>query len=59
MVTAGSFYGTGNNQEQNAVGLAYSHAYSVQEAITLSNGVRLLALRNPWGRETFNGTYSD
>ena len=59
MVTTGSFFGSGNNQEQNEVGLAYSHAYSVMDAIQLSNGERLLVLRNPWGKETFNGTYSD
>ena len=59
MVTAGSYVGTGNNQDQNKVGLAFAHAYSVLETVSLSNGDRLLALRNPWGKETFNGTYSD
>ena len=59
MVTVGSFIGTGNDQDLNAVGLANAHAYSVLEAMTLSTGDRVLALRNPWGKETFNSTWSD
>ena len=59
MVTAGSFIGTGNDRDLNAVGLANAHAYSVLEAMTLSTGDRVLALRNPWGKETFNSTWSD
>ena len=59
MVTAGAYFGTGSDQDQNEVGLAYSHAFSILETVTLSTGDRLLGLRNPWGQETFNGTWSD
>ena len=59
MITAGSYIGTGSDKDTNEVGLAYSHAYSILETIELSTGDRLLALRNPWAREAFNGTWSD
>lgn len=39
--------------------MAYSHAYSVLGVKTLSDGQRLVKLRNPWGKETYHGTWSD
>ena len=35
------------------------HAYSVLGTKGLSNGVRLVKIRNPWGNETFTGAWSD
>ena len=48
-----------NDQQQNAVGLAMGHAYTVLEAKQLTNGTKLIKVRNPWGRETYNGPWSD
>ena len=59
MVTAGTYFGSGNDFETNEVGIAYAHAFSILDTVTLSTGDRLLALRNPWGLEKFNGTWSD
>ena len=59
MITAGSFIGSGNDQETNAQGVPYAHAFSILRTLTLSNGVDLVVLRNPWGIEKFNGTWSD
>jgi hypothetical protein len=41
------------------VGLSTHHAYTVLGAVTLSNGQKLLKMRNPWGREGYTGPYSD
>ena len=35
------------------------HAYSVRAVKTLSNGVRLVEVRNPWGSEKYKGPWSD
>ena len=63
MVTCGSHTGTGNDQDTNAFGLPYNHAFSVLTAIkvTKANGseVRLVMIRNPWGSESFSGRWSD
>lgn len=39
--------------------LVTGHAYTLIGAIQLSNGANLVKLRNPWGREQYNGEYSD
>ena len=57
MITAGS-YGD-NDKDTNADGLVQGHAYSVISTHKLSNGVRLLKLRNPWGSDSFKGRWSD
>ena len=57
MITAGS-YGS-SDKDTNEVGLVSGHAYSVFSTHTLSNGVRLLKLRNPWGVDSFKGRWSD
>ena len=60
MITVGSFTLSGlSDQDRNEVGIPYSHAYSVLEAIELSTGDKIVAIRNPWGSETFNGTWGD
>ena len=40
-------------------GLVSGHAYSLLAAKELSNGVRLVKLRNPWGRFEWKGAWSD
>ena len=44
---------------KNAEGLTMGHAFTVLGTHTLSNGVRLVKMRNPWGTETFKGAWSD
>lgn len=43
----------------NACGLATGHTYVVLSAVQLSNGARLVKLRNPWGKELYSCAYSD
>ena len=45
--------------KRNACGLQNGHAYVVLKAIELSNGERLIKMRNPWGSETYKCDYSD
>lgn len=40
-------------------GLQAGHAYSILGAYKLSNGVKLLKMRNPWGEENYNGPWRD
>ena len=35
------------------------HAFTVLKAQELSNGVKLIKVRNPWGREKYHGPWSD
>jgi len=44
---------------EETVGLVDGHAYSLITVVGLSNGVRLLGLRNPWGAVEWNGAWSD
>lgn len=39
--------------------LVTGHAYAMLGTVRLSNGVQLVQLRNPWGREQYSGPYSD
>jgi len=39
--------------------LVTGHAYAMLGTVKLSNGVQLVQLRNPWGREQYAGPYSD
>lgn len=59
MVTAGTPLGTGTDKDQNELGVAYMHAYTMLDTLTLSNGQRLIKMRNPWGSETYNGPWGD
>ncbi|ESL09420.1 calpain-like cysteine peptidase [Trypanosoma rangeli SC58] len=43
--------------EERSLKLASSHAYAVLKLREV-NGERLLQLKNPWGRESWSGTYS-
>ena len=40
-------------------GLPGNHAYSLMNTATLSDGTKLVKLRNPWGTEKYTGPYSD
>lgn len=59
MVTAGSPYGDGSDKLTNDIGVAYMHAYTMLGTETLSNGQRLVRMRNPWGVEKFKGPFHD
>ena len=48
----------GNDQEQNAVGLAFGHMYTVFSAHEVG-GEKLIRVRNPWGAEKYSGPWSD
>lgn len=50
--------GGGNHDVKTAVGLSESHAYSLLGVKQLSNGARLVKIRNPWGSEGFKGDWS-
>ena len=51
--------GGGNHDITWENGLAHSHAYTVVGVKTLSNGVQLVKMRNPWGSEGYSGPWSD
>ena len=57
MVTAGSR--GKSDTSTNEHGLVENHAYTVLRTVKLSTGDRLVQLRNPWGRDSFNGDWSD
>jgi|LakMenEpi03Oct11_1017367.scaffolds.fasta_scaffold04022_2 hypothetical protein len=40
-------------------GLVNNHAYAVVGAFTLSNGVRIVKMSNPWGVDVYTGAWSD
>ena len=40
-------------------GLVHEHAYTLLGVVELSNGVRLVKLRNPWGNELYTGPWFD
>ena len=40
-------------------GLVNGHAYAILGAYTLSNGVRLVKMSNPWGNDAYKGDWSD
>ena len=43
----------------NGCGLLTGHAYVVLSAVELSNGAKLVKLRNPWGSERYKCDYND
>ena len=49
---------TASNHVRNH-GLPSGHAYTLLGAVKLSNGTKLLKIRNPWGSEVYNGPWSD
>lgn len=54
MITPGS-----SDSVTNECGLTMNHAYVVLSAVELSNGARLVKMRNPWGSERYSCDYSD
>ena len=49
-----------SNSGRTAENLAQNHVYTVLDSfVAESNGVRLLRIRNPWGREYYDGPYAD
>jgi len=44
---------------KEAHGLTSGHAYSLLGAYKLSNGVKLIKMRNPWSEESYNGDWRD
>lgn len=57
ILTAGT-HGT-SDKEKNPSGLVDGHSYTVIKTVKLSNGVRLVQCRNPWGNDSFKGDWSD
>lgn len=54
--------GDGNDQDQDALGIAKSHAYACLGGVTVNNGsdVNLVKIRNPWGQgENYKGPWCD
>ena len=53
----------GNDQDENSVGIAYGHAYSILRVLTVTDAsgteIRLVEARNPWGEEEYKGDWSD
>lgn len=39
--------------------MAKGHAYTILGTVKLSNGKRLVKIRNPWGYDGYKGSYSD
>lgn len=52
MITIGCFGGGRNN-------LVGGHAYSFIKTVKLSNGTRLVQVRNPWSVERYTGPWND
>ena len=52
-----------NHSNKNAVGLSLGHAYTVLGVKKIKDDsgkdVKLVKIRNPWGREGYKGDYSD
>ena len=40
-------------------GIAYDHAYTLLGTLEISDGTRLVHMRNPWGHELWKGDWSD
>ena len=60
MITVQSKGGEGlNHDSKDDLGIAYAHAYSVLGTEQLSNGQKLIMVRNPWGKEDYIGDWSD
>ena len=49
----------GGVDDENDIDLVNNHAYSFIRTFELSNGERLVQVRNPWGTEKYSGPWSD
>ncbi|KAK2952905.1 putative Calpain-type cysteine protease DEK1 [Blattamonas nauphoetae] len=48
----------GKSQKTGPNGLAYNHAYAIVDVLVLSNGKKLLKIKNPWAHDRWNGAFS-
>jgi hypothetical protein len=50
-----------SNSEESKVddGIVSGHAYTLISAHKVSNGAKVLKLRNPWGNKEWTGAWSD
>jgi len=51
--------GGGGDDHTSARGIVHGHAYAVLQVVQTSDGLRLLQLRNPWGKTEWTGKWSD
>jgi len=49
----------GSDKTTDDTGLVQGHAFTLMGAKLMSNGVRMLTIRNPWGSEKYHGNWSD
>ena len=49
----------GGDTHKSARGIVHGHAYSVLDLKQTSDGLKLLQLRNPWGRDEWTGKWGD
>lgn len=49
----------GKGEEKSPLGIIAGHAYTLVGAYTTSTGVKLLKLRNPWGKGEWKGAWAD
>ncbi|KAJ6232421.1 calpain [Anaeramoeba flamelloides] len=58
---SGYLLGCGSNSGKDSTvskyGIVYGHAYSVLD-VKFVNGIKLIKLRNPWGKHEWNGNFS-
>ena len=59
MVTCASHTGTGYDTDVNDNGVPNTHAFTVNGTVVLSDGTKLIQIRNPWGSEKYWGKWSD
>ena len=46
-----------DDAKRNLAGLVKGHSYTVLGTVKLTDGKRLVKIRNPWGKEGFSGAY--
>lgn len=48
-----------DNKLLENVGLVAGHAYSILKFKCISDKIKLIKMRNPWGKEEWKGDWSD
>ena len=59
MVTTASHAGYDYASSYQYGGLNPNHAYTVLKTVQLSDGTKLIRIRNPWGTDCYYGDWSD
>lgn len=59
MLSCASNQGTGHDYHKNHIGVPNAHAFTINDTVKLSDGTKLIRIRNPWGSEWFHGDWSD